>query len=172
MSYVLVPLRILGFLGLLLWAGLVQGVPCQNDFPPSNPDSVYVGHGNGTVTDTRTGLMWKQCAEGHSGEGCQNGSLLRLTWADAIAQAETTSFAGYADWRLPNVKELASLVEECRVSPTVNTNLFPNTSGTFWSSSPNVVSASRAWYVRFLDGAVRPDLRGTTYHVRLVRGGQ
>jgi hypothetical protein len=168
---------VLGLLGLLLWAGNAQAVPCQNNLPPGNPDSVYTDHGEGTVTDTRTGLMWKQCPEGLSGATCQIGSAQTFDWANALAHAETSTFANYTDWRLPNVKELSSLVEDCRLSPTINTNRFPNTpSSIFWSGSPAGIRSSssedgKARSVDFNTGSVERNERWSGNHVRLVRGG-
>ncbi|MCP4235257.1 MAG: DUF1566 domain-containing protein, partial [Aestuariibacter sp.] len=37
---------------------------CQVDIPASTPDSQLQDNGDGTVTDNKTGLMWKQCSEG------------------------------------------------------------------------------------------------------------
>jgi len=163
---------ILGLLALLLWAGNAQAVPCQNNIPAGNPDEVYIDHGDGTVTDTRTDLMWKQCAEGLSGTNCQTGSAQSFTWANALARADASTFANYTDWRLPNVKELSSLVEECRSSPSINTNHFPNTpSSPFWSGSPNA-SQSNVWLVVNFEGGQVGSLRGSFSRVRLVRGGQ
>lgn len=164
-----------GMLLLLLSTGNVQAVPCQNNLPASNPDAVYTDHGNGTVTDTRTGLMWKQCAEGLSGVTCQTGSAQTFTWSNALARAEASTFAGYTDWRLPNVKELSSLVEDCRRSPAINTNYFPNTpsASVFWSGSPHAhYSNNRAWLVAFLNGNANYHDRSVSNRVRLVRGGQ
>jgi len=163
---------ILGLLALLFWAGHAQAVPCQNNIPASNPDAVYIDHGDGTVTDTRTDLMWKQCAEGLSGTNCQIGSAQNFTWADALARAKASTFANYADWRLPNVKELSSLVEECRWAPSINTNRFPNTpSEPFWSGSPNA-SSPKVWLVVNFDVGQVGRLFGSFSRVRLVRGGQ
>lgn len=162
-----------GLLAVLLWVGNAHAVPCQNDLPPSNPDSVYTDHGNGTVTDTRTGLMWKQCAEGSTGATCQTGAEQTFTWVNALVQAETSTFANYTDWRLPNVKELTSLVDDCRASPAINTIRFPNTlSGWFWSGSPNDFSWDLAWVVHFGFGDVSSLGRSQSNHVRLVRSGR
>jgi len=165
---------VLGLLGLFLWVASAQAVLCQNNLPASNPDSVYADHGNGTVTDTRTGLMWKQCAEGFSGTNCQVGSRQDLTWAEALDRAESSTFAGYEDWRLPNVKELSSLVEDCRASPAINTNHFPNTppAAGFWTGSPSAFSSNDAWIVVFAYGEARYLDRSNGFRVRLVRGGQ
>ena len=162
-----------GLLLLLIGVSNAQAVPCQNNIPASNPDSVYIDEGDGTVTDSRTGLMWKQCAEGLSGANCQTGSAQGFTWANALTHAEASTFAGYTDWRLPNVKELSSLVEDCRVSPSINTNLFPNTpSSYFWSGSPYASGSNRAWIVYFNGGDAYHLNRSGSSRVRLVRGGQ
>lgn len=163
---------VLGLLALLLCAGNAHAGPCQNNLPPSNPDSVYTDHGNGTVKDTRTKLMWKQCAEGLSGAACQTGSAQNYTWAQALAHAEGSTFANFTDWRLPNVKELSSLVEDCREAPAINTHRFPNTpDALFWSSSPTLYS-NAAWSVGFNFGYADEFFRSFNGHVRLVRGGQ
>ncbi len=60
----------------------------------------FVDHGNGTITDRATGLMWQTV---DSGAG--------MTWQDALAYAEGATTAGYDDWRLPNVKELQSILD-------------------------------------------------------------
>ncbi len=168
---------VLGLLALLLSVGNAQAVPCKENFPPSNPDSVYIDHGDGTVTDTSTGLMWKQCTEGLSGATCQIGSDQSFNWADALAHAEASTFGDYTDWRLPNVKELYSLVEDCRVAPAINMSLFPSTPiARFWSGSPRALGPTDAWLVDFNFGNIssvpRSEGDGRYYNrVRLVRGG-
>ena len=162
----------IGFTCLLLWANAAQSAPCQHNLPPSNPDLAYIDHGDGTVTDTRTGLMWKQCAEGLNGTGCASGAPQTLSWAAALQQAEGSSFAGRYDWRLPNLKELQSLVEDCSYSPAINTNMFPNTPSVFWSSSPSFEFSSGTWHVSFVSGTSAISNRFNSFSVRLVRGGQ
>lgn len=152
---------------LLLWAGAAHSTSCLNNLPPSNPDEVYIDHGDGTVTDTRSGLMWKQRAED---------TWTGVTWGDALARARASTFAGYTDWRLPNVKELSSLVEECQRSPAINRNLFPGVSGDVWSGSPSSRDPrffySGSWYVSFSSGTTNSILRSYPAYVLLVRGGQ
>jgi hypothetical protein len=149
-------------------------VTCMNNLPASNPDSAYVVHGDGTATDARTGLMWKVCAEGQTwSAGACGGSTTTATWAGALAQAEAAVYAGHSDWRLPNLKELRSLVEECRVSPAINDSIFPGASSSdFWSGSPYASSSSYAWVVYFYYGYAYYFNRNYSNSVRLVRGGQ
>ena len=63
----------------------------------------FVDNGDGTVTDHATGLMWQQA---DSGSG--------MDWEDALAYAEDSTMADYDDWRLPNIKELQSIVDYSR----------------------------------------------------------
>ena len=148
---------------LALTVSAVQAVTCQNGVPPSNPDAAYQEDAiRGVVTDLRTGLMWKRTEE-----------TTTMTWAQALAAAEASVFAGYSDWRLPNIKELRSLVEECRVNPSINNTLFPGaSSSSVWSGSPYAGSSSFAWFVYFDVGYANYSYRSDTYAVRLVRGGQ
>lgn len=60
----------------------------------------YTDNGDGTVTDNNTGLMWQQADDGNT-----------YDWENALAYAENSEFAGHSDWRLPNVKEMQSIVD-------------------------------------------------------------
>ncbi len=143
---------------------------------PVHPTSSYVLHDDGTATDKQTGLMWKRCLEGQTWDGSINaciGTASNNAWLAALALAEGSTYAGHADWRLPNIKELYSTVETCRDRPTINLEVFPTTDGggtEVWSSSPHIESNS-AWYVFFVDGLANTLPRTYPANVRLVRGG-
>ncbi len=145
----------------------------ETEVPSTTPAGRFLVHGNGTVTDTATGLIWAQCAEGLSGSACTEGTAAIFTWADALIRARDSTHAGYTDWRLPNVKELSSIVEERCYAPAINLAVFPNTpSSGFWSASPGGDSSDVAWYVSFYYGYAYYGYRSDGYHVRLVRSGQ
>jgi hypothetical protein len=146
---------------------------CNDFIPATAPDSRYTAPGDGTVTDSQTGLMWKQCSEGQSGADCGDGWVTGHTWREALQQAEASSFAGYSDWRLPNIKELSSLVERRCNSPAISIDYFPNTASLYyWSSSPGAYRSSHAWYVNFCYGYGGGYLKNYERAVRLVRGRQ
>lgn len=133
----------------------------------------YVDHSDGTVTDIKTHLMWKQCAQGQDGPGC-SGQALIFPWDVAMIVHHNVNlyggFAGYEDWRLPTKQELETLVFPGRC-PAICLDAFPNAPGTdFWSSSQ--YGGNAAWVVNFNDGRANGSLRTLSYAVRLVRTGQ
>lgn len=155
----------------------------------------FIDNEDGTITDTKTKLMWKKCSEGLSDEQCEQGKDKEYTWDEAMALAKKTQFATYSDWRLPTKGELRSLVYcsngiaqsevwsydcdgngdkgEKYQRPTINQIVFPKTkSSWYWSSSPYAYSVSSAWIVNFSNGHDDAGYKDSYYHVRLVRSGQ
>ncbi len=136
----------------------------------SNPMS-YTDHGNGTVTDNVTGLVWQQCSAGLSGSACSSGTATGMTWDDAIAYCEDLNLAGHTDWRLPVEYALQSIVDYGRYNPAIDTTVFPGTkSWGYWSSSRDASWFRKAWLVGFHYGYVFNYSSTLTYHVRCVRG--
>lgn len=169
-----IPAALLSGLLALLPALSVAQVCKPYSIPATTPTAQFTAHGNGTVTDTKTALMWKQCSEGQSGADCSIGRALGYSWEQALAHVETLNasggFAGYTDWRLPNVKELISLTEEQCYDPAINSTLFPNTTSALFRSSSPVLSADNiGWAVNFYGGNVNWDYKVVAFHVRLVR---
>ncbi|MGR8934918.1 MAG: Lcl C-terminal domain-containing protein [Gammaproteobacteria bacterium] len=144
---------------------------CQPNIRETTPIAQFVVDSvAGTVLDTRTGLMWKRCAEGRSGNHCEQDVFAVYTWQEALQAAAASRYAGYPDWRLPNAKELESLVEEkCRL-PSINLAVFPNEPGDwYWSSSPFSQYDDYAWRVSFEEGDAYYNVRHSQLAVRLVR---
>ena len=148
----------------------------------------YIDHGDDTITDTKTGLMWKRCSEGLEGVNCEKGKAERYNYDDAVKRFKNVEYAGYKDWRLPTVDELKTLVYcskgvknkddgECNDGsemPTINQQAFPNTMKlAYWSGSPYAGYSDYAWLVSFNYGNSYTFNRSHfLYAVRLVRGGQ
>jgi len=161
----------------LLGLPCVAFATCNAAVAATAPDARFTDNGNGTVSDSRTGLMWKQCSEGQTSATtpCTGGAALTFTWQQALQRADTVNgsggFAGHSDWRLPNSNELASLVERQCTNPAINATRFPNTVASYyWSSSPDAYSSASAWYVYFYNGYVNDNYKTSSYYVRLVRG--
>lgn len=150
---------------------------CVNTIPANTPTARFIISTDGTVTDTRTGLMWMRCSLGQvwNGTTC-TGSAAQYVWADALAQADVSTYAGHGDWRLPNVKELVSIVERRCATPAINPEVFPATSSwKYWTSSPSVAGPGNwAVIVAFGQGTDTADEKAPANpmwhnHARLVR---
>lgn len=117
----------------------------------------FVDNGNGTISDKATGLMW---SKDDNGKGVE--------WSDAIKYAESSKQAGHKDWRLPNVKELQSIVDyryapsikgvTAAIDPIFNCTPFVNEAGDndygyYWTSTSALFRGGSpfyfAWYVAF-----------------------
>lgn len=142
--------------------------------------AAFSDNGDGTVTDTVTGLMWDKCPYGQTANDCSGGSAIRFTWASALAQTvglNSINYKGHKDWRLPNIRELESLVKIVLTNPAIDLVAFPNTDLTqkYWSSTLTVHDTASAWAVSFQTG----DFFGLDWtqqadnsFLRVVRSGQ
>jgi hypothetical protein len=152
--------------------GYTQDCNTEDEVPSSTPNSRFTDNNDGTISDNGTGLMWHKCAVGYSGEYCQiGGPITYFTWQQAFEEAEASTLSGY-NWRLPNLKELQSIVEQRCYSPSINTTYFPNilnSGGYNWSSTPTHDRPFTAWRVSFIDGFVTYQNRSQELGVRLVR---
>lgn len=163
---------ILGFCCLL--PGLSVAQMCNNTVISTTPTERFVDNADGTITDTKTGLMWQKCIDGRSGSQCQNGSSASYTWPSALVRAEglnnSAGFANHVDWRVPNIKELLSITEKSCFLPAINLTVFPNTDeqASIWSSTPFRGSYD-AYFVNFLHGGSQSRMKGSTNNLRLVR---
>ena len=136
-----------------------------------------------TVIDLTTGLEWEKkdskdktpnFANLHdadnsyvwSGDGAQE---TIWDWLDAI---NAEQFAGFSDWRIPNIRELQSLVNYARKDPTSGPILNPTfTQHEYWSSTTRAGTATRAWGLQFGTGKSVVTDKILARSVRAVRGG-
>lgn len=177
-------------LGSLLMVNMANAQTCTTAaIAESTPTSGFTFSTDGkTATHTAMGLMWKRCLEGQafSDNGTSDdylddtctGSAPRMNWKAALNQAQTANSAndsGYNDWRVPNSKELGSIVEYCRRRPAINTDVFRDfptlDSVRVWSSSPETYPDTLvgAWGANFAYGSASWYQRSDTNRVRLVR---
>lgn len=154
---------------------------CDETQTPSTPTDRFAKN-NGVVIDSKTGLMWKQCTEGTrynvKTEQC-DGDENVYTWqgllqyTQQLNQGEIGNSRSYNDWRIPNIKELESIVEYRCISPSINLDVFNNTEGvSFWSASSVFFSPYKAWTVHFHSGTIALNHKteyNTRAYGRLVR---
>lgn len=152
----------------------------------------FTDNGDGTITDNNTGLMWEKKGDNGglhdkdnayvwSGAGTQE---TIWDWLDDVNAEGGAGFAGYNDWRIPNAKELQSLVHfeksmpmtppafnsNCVAGVTVSTGSCTATT-VYASSTTWARSTSMAWGVRIQDAILFPQDKASPLRVRAVRGG-
>ena len=146
------------------------------------PDPRFTDNGDGTVTDNLTGLIWLKNAN------CDG----RKSWANALVFANSlhdgwtgdgsggdcglsdNSIAG--DWRLPNYKELGSLLDLGQFGPALPSGypfvgLTGEVANRFWSSTTYAPRTSEAWYIEMYNGVSDAFDKGTSAFLWPVRGG-
>jgi hypothetical protein len=115
--------------------------------------NAFVDNGNGTISDNATGLVWSQA---DSGSG--------MNWESALAYCEGASAAGADDWRLPNAKELQSIVDYSRspatsnsaaIDPIFSVTPITNEAGEtdypfYWSNTTHADSSGRGSFAAYV----------------------
>jgi hypothetical protein len=204
-----------------LWAGGAQAAPqtCRKGFFPASGQTTcwnsvggvipcfgsdqdgdiqagatlrYQDNGDGTITDLNTGLMWEKKSDDGTIHDKDNTYLWDFAFTVHVAGLNAANFAGYQDWRLPNVKELQSIVDYEHQAPAVApggpfsdncvagctvrtcscTGLGAQGSGFYWSSTTFLPDPFFAWEVDFaVAGDVNAGNKFSLFGVRAVRGG-
>jgi hypothetical protein len=160
----------------------------------------YTDNGDGTITDNNTGLVWEKLSMDRSIHDVRNNG----TWGQAFFRVEalnSMNFAGHNDWRVPNVKELLSIVNYGTFNPAVSAAFYTNcTEGctptscsctadsstelavalpsVYWSSTTDASAPAEkafpgnAWSVYFRSGFLGANVKENNYFLRAVRGGR
>ena len=115
---------------------------------PNYGKNDFVDNNDGTITDLSTGLMWTK-----------DDSKTTLDWGEALEFAENSKQSGYDDWRLPNIKELHSIVDysfapdaedagmrRAAIDPVFN---LTEMESWFWSSTTHGDNPAFATYIAF-----------------------
>jgi len=134
----------------------------------------FVDNGDGTVTDTETGLMWERkddaggihdqdnlytwSATGTAPDGTIANFLAALNGTTSDGTSVGGCFAGHCDWRLPTIVELQTILlapNPCGSFPCIDPIFGPVAYPSFfWSSTGDASDPSLAWDVRFSNGVV------------------
>jgi len=137
------------------------------------PDTATAADGWLMTRDNVTCLVWEMKTADGSLHDQGNTYTWEASTSQFIAELNGAQFAAHADWRLPTVKELSTLVHSGTYSPAIDQAWFPNTvSSGYWSSTALASSTGDAWGVNFYSGGVGGGSKGSSYYVRAVRGGQ
>lgn len=200
-------------MGAFVWSSAAPAQPCPGDLNGDGrvtvdeilvsvnhalngcpqPAARFVDHGDGTISDSKSGLMWEK----KSDDGDIHDKDNAYTWESAtavfVAGLNSAKFAGYGDWRLASVQELVTILNYAEtdypaVPPIFKTNCGEHSgghsgctvttcsctaSGYYWSSDPSLIrpTETEAWFVNLGNGSIDVfDQTGLNY-VRAVRAG-
>jgi hypothetical protein len=145
----------------------------------------FLDNGDGTITDLNTGLMWEK----KSSDGSIHDKDTSYSWGQAfslhVATLNATNFADHSDWRVPNIKELATIADYGTYYPALPSPFNAScsngctvltcsclTTAYAWSSTTYVPIPSQAWYVNYETGDTSAIDKSSFSAVRAVRGGQ
>lgn len=138
--------------------GRIKGYPKYNLANPNEAKTMYfrmvrgnnsyginnfTDNNNGTITDESTGLMWQKTDDGTA-----------LNWENALSYAENLNLGGKSDWRLPNAKELQSLVDYSRSPQATNS---PAINPIFDTTEINDPNGNSGQYPYFWTGTTHLD---------------
>jgi len=133
-------------------------------------------NGDGTVTDVDSKLMWMRCSSGQSWVNDQcSGQATTYNWPDAVREANQISRSGDAffnDWRVPALRDLATITDRGCENPRTNLLLFPDTpSSAFWTSTPRpgAKPEDMAFALSFGAEGVLAASKDERFYVRFVR---
>jgi len=135
----------------------------DNDFLIYSP--YFILNGNGTVTDTITGLMWQQADGGE------------MTIESAIQYCGNLNLGGFTDWRLPEAHEAFSILNHQNTNPSLNTSIFTTSTAEYWwTSNFQVNDNTKVWAINAGGGIGNHPKTETIsaggikkFHVRAVR---
>jgi hypothetical protein len=155
-------------------------------------------NGDGTITDTTTGLMWEKKDLGN-GPGDLHDRDAIFTWTAGTINPDGTlfttflaglnagtGFANHTDWRIPTIAELETIIDYSTSIPAVSAAFNSNCSSPcsvttcsctiqqndYWSStSTAAIGLGFAWDTYTGNGSVQPGLKSSSLAARAVRGG-
>jgi len=174
MSKTFVLMLIAGMFSTSAWTAQVC---VHNLASESTPSSDFTDNEDGTATHNTTGLMWRQCPfktdveDGECAVAVESDGRYS-TWASALEGADNLIYGGYSDWRLPNITELASIVEWTCFEQAINNDIFPDSGDAgsqFWSSTTLRSSQGKARVIQFRTGIESGVSKATNLQFFVVR---
>ncbi|EMN91172.1 DUF1566 domain-containing protein [Leptospira weilii] len=161
--------------------GEFNNTPNARTFSAPTPSCEFTS--DYTTLDTLHGLTWKTCAQGQTGSNC-SGAATAINWNNANAGLAGSctalnglnggkGYAGKTNWRIPTIKELASLLHYSN-NPHINNTSFPNTfSGTnYMTNTPDITTPGSNWAINFsaLNLGILNEPQGNNINLRCVSG--
>lgn len=167
--------------GSTIWSPAWAEQTCDTkSYPMSAPVERFKDNGDGTLTDTQSKLTWMRCSLGQvwTGATC-TGTPALFSWQSAQDAASKLDreggYAKRADWRVPQIPELAMIAERQCSNPRINLTLFPATPAVyFWTATTRRGPGMEAYAYVISFGAEGAMYKSKleSLNIRLVSGGK
>ena len=178
---------------VLLVPGSQALTPSCNYNTPGYIVNRFADNNDGSVYDNYTGLIWQKCNLGQIwnteyGICARDTDPVKYDWKNALSTIQdfnNTEFSNERpyNWRLPNIKELSSIINLSCVYPSIDTSIFDTEETQFWSSTPSAtlvpniqndsgpayVYENYIWGVNFMSGQEFREPWSSQNSVLLVR---
>ncbi|MCK5881186.1 MAG: DUF1566 domain-containing protein [Sinobacterium sp.] len=163
-------------------SGALFAADCLTQHEMDNPDHMYSivdADTSQTVQDLETNLTWTRCPLGQSVQAglCADEVAVPMktyTWEESLAAAETANLAVYegsADWRVPSIKELQTIMAPTCKNRAMNELAFPTAANAYiYTSTPDVKSVNNVLIVKMSDGQLLSHNKTSARLVYLVSG--
>jgi hypothetical protein len=137
------------------------------------PTPRFTDNGDGTITDNLTGLMWVQDCTSLGATSWNRTFIVASRFNSDPAHFDCEGYtAAHADWRVPNRKELYSLVNLSQSGPALDSDhpfIDVNVNASYWSSTTYADDIGYAWHVDLRSGEIGSDFKVNSHRVTLVR---
>ncbi len=110
--------------------------------------------------DEKTGLIWQDNPQ----------IPTELDYLEAQKYCRDLTLDGFSDWRLPTIRELATIIDLKTYRPALKKGFDMRLEERFWSDTTDAANPRNAWVVSFSYGEIESYPRSREYHVRCVRG--
>lgn len=177
------------------------GPPTRTATPSrtATPTPRFRDNGNGTITDTMTGLIWEKKSDDGGLHDYDDMPESQYTWSRSgstqrdgtvfafVQTLNSSNFGGRRDWRLPTLEELQTIVSTGGITPgrpvvppAFDNNCIPGCTVTqcsctralnYWTNTVNPADNRQAWYVLFNTGQSGTALKTLAFFARAVSGG-
>tara|TARA_Y100001956_G_scaffold75708_1_gene83917 strand:+ start:2329 stop:2841 length:513 start_codon:yes stop_codon:yes gene_type:complete len=157
-------------LASLLISPVSMAQTCVDNQPASQADGQFIDRHDGTVLDVATNLLWQKCNVGESYDvetnTCSGTPTSFASW-DLALQSDQVGIDGF---RLPNIKELGSIVDYRCAQPAINLTYFPTTTNTpYWTNTPDTSGINSTYSALIIDFTEGQEVTANNSGLMLLR---
>ncbi|MDK9740156.1 DUF1566 domain-containing protein [Vibrio sp. D404a] len=143
---------------------------CVENQPLSQEAGQFIDRKDGTILDVSTNLLWQKCNVGETyntdSNTCSGSPTSAINWTSAL----TNENVGVDGFRLPNIKELGSIVNYQCAKPAIDLAFFPSTINVpYWTSTPDAQGLNSGYSGLIIDFTEGQEVTANSSGIMLLR---